>query len=110
MTMRSLASVLAGAAVAVTSALVAPPADAASGVSGIPTQSWHLVRPSYCVQNLSNGSTTLYIYPQTGGYVWSTEQDVVGTLSAFCAVGVPFYVYSTDGSTWSSTYYQAGLI
>lgn len=107
--MRTIVNALAGAVVVLAAVFAAPAADAASGVSGLPIQQWSLVRPSICFQHLFNGLTYLFIYPQSGGYIWSTEQDVVAATSGFCAYGDAFYVYTVDGVTWNYTYYVPGL-
>ena len=100
---------LAGAVVAGTIGLAAQMAYAASGVSGIPSGAWYFVQPSFCYQIPQSGFTYIYVYPTAGGFLWSTEQDIVASVSDFCANGNNFYVYSTDGSSWTYTNLVPGL-
>lgn len=96
------------AALFAASSLVAPAADAASGASMLPV-GWTLVEASGCVTGQTNGVTYLYIYPTTGGMLWTNEQDLVASISTFCAYGSYFYAFSANGSTWDNTYYTASL-
>jgi len=100
---------LAGVVVAATIGVSAQAAHAASGVSNIPAGTWYLVQPSYCYQLPQSGYTLIYVYSTEGGFLYSTEQDVVSSISGFCANGNNFYVFSADGSSWTYTYLAPGL-
>lgn len=104
--MRTLAGVVVAAA---TIGVAAEPAQAASGISGIPASTWYFVQPSYCYQIPQDGYTVIYVYSTDGAFLYSTEQDVVASVSGFCANGNNFYAYSADGSSWTYTYLAPGL-
>lgn len=104
--MRGLAGVVVAAAIIWVGA---KSAHAASGVSGIPASTWYFLQPSYCYQIPQDGYTVIYVYSTDGAFLYSTEQDVVASVSGFCANGNNFYVYSADGSGWTYTYLAPGL-
>ncbi len=106
--MHNILRSLAGAAVAATVVTMSPVADAASGAGGL-AAGWNLIQVSYCYQYPYNGYTILYVYPTTGGYLWTYEQDLVAATANFCANGNRFYVYSSTGSNWVASYLVPGL-
>lgn len=107
--MYNMTRAVAGALVAGSISVAALTANAASGVQGIPAGTWYAVQAAYCYQIPGNGYTFLYIYPAAGGFLWTYEPDVVSSLSEFCAYGTTFYVYSSDGSSWTYSYLAPGL-
>lgn len=98
---------VAGAAVLFASSLGAPAAQAASGA--VLSPGWTLVNPSGCTTGQANGVTYLYIYPTSGGYLWTNEPDLVASLMWLCTVGERFYVHSLTGSSWDNTYVSNDL-
>ena len=66
------------------------------------TNGWNFIRPSNCLGGPAVGLDFVFVYPITGGTLFTTDSVTVSLLAPLCASGDGFYVL-LNGTTWTAT-------
>jgi hypothetical protein len=61
---------------------------------------WNFLRAYNCVGFESGGANYLYIYPTTGGLLFTMDAVSISLLAPLCASGDGFFIYNT-GTAWT---------
>lgn len=72
------------------------------------TNGWNLIEISVCYGGATDGADYLYIYPKSGGYLYTLDPLLVTVVSNFCVNGNAFYAYLTGGS-WNGVALYPGF-
>ena len=69
---------------------------------------WNVIEVSYCQSGAANGTDSLYIYPKSGGYLFTLDTVLINMIANFCANGNFFYAYLTGG-VWNGVILYPGF-
>jgi hypothetical protein len=66
------------------------------------TNGWNFIRAEQCAGGPVYGVDVLYVFPTSGGELFTTDSNTITLLAPLCASGDGFYVY-LNGTNWMGT-------
>lgn len=66
------------------------------------TNGWNFIKPFNCLGGPVVGVDFVFVYPITGGTLFTTDAVTVSLIAPLCANGDGFYVY-LNGTDWIGT-------
>jgi hypothetical protein len=72
------------------------------------TNGWNFIHAANCAGGPVFGVDFVFVYPTTGGTLFTTDAVTVSLIAPLCANGDGFYVY-LNGTTWIGTSVYPGL-
>jgi len=69
---------------------------------------WNFIRPLNCLEVPTASVDYLYVYPTTGGVLFTIDLTTITLIAPLCASGDGFYIYWT-GTGWTDVSVYASI-